>query len=89
MPRGFLVTTSLLIGFSTRPRARMYPQPHQETASRPPMARTSPVSMEIRDGVALISMSNPPVNALAIPGARRAETLPRISPFFVPADNSG
>ena len=45
--------------------------------------------MKIRDGVALISMSNPPVNALAIPGARPAETLPRISPFFVPADNSG
>lgn len=28
-----------------------------------------PVSVEMRDSVAVISMSNPPVNALAIPGA--------------------
>ena len=32
--------------------------------------KMGPVSMEVRDGVALIAMSNPPVNALAIPGIR-------------------
>ena len=55
----------------TRPRrVRMYPTPAAQTTSRPPMARDSPVSMEVKDGVAVISMSNPPVNALAVPGAQ-------------------
>jgi len=33
------------------------------------------VSMEVKDGVAVISMSNPPVNALAVPGASPRQTL--------------
>tara|TARA_B100000767_G_scaffold232224_1_gene224009 strand:- start:632 stop:760 length:129 start_codon:yes stop_codon:yes gene_type:complete len=40
--------------------------------------------MEVKDGVAVISMSNPPVNALAVPGA---QTL-RFSRRFALFDNS-
>lgn len=67
----------------TRPRrVRMYPTPAAQTTSRPPMARESPVSMEVKDGVAVISMSNPPVNALAVPGAQTLRFSRRFALLF-------
>ena len=67
----------------TRPRrVRMYPTPAAQTTSRPPMARDSPVSMEVKDGVAVISMSNPPVNALAVPGAQTLRFSRRFALLF-------
>lgn len=42
---------------------------YTSTSTRLHPSTMAPVSMEIRDNVGIISLSNPPVNALAIPGS--------------------